>query len=107
MSPSNATVVRSLWETRPDRGSVQGITGFRFDPAATAENSFLENLDAVDLHHGRHSTTTPYTELQAVGVPLTAAIRKVLSSLGFGQFKEVNEGFVATRTEDQANRLRD
>lgn len=106
MSPANAPVVRSLWETRPHRGSALGITGFDGNVAANAEDNFLGNLDSIDLHHGPHSTPAPYTELEAIGVALTVNIRAALSQIGFDEFTECEEGFVTKRNKDAARRLR-
>lgn len=107
MSPANEPVVRSLWQTRTDVGSVAGITGFRFDADIAAEESFLAKLDTIDLHHGPHSTPVPYTELEVIGVPLTTGVRAALSQIGFTQFTADETGFVTSRSNEAANRLRD
>ncbi|HEY4031564.1 MAG TPA: hypothetical protein VGM25_14550 [Caulobacteraceae bacterium] len=104
MSPANEPVVRSLWQTRTDVGSVTGITGFRFDAGVAAEENFLANLDTIDLHHGPYSTPVPYTELEVIGAPLNSTVRAVLSQIGFTQFITGEDGFVARRSKEEAMR---
>jgi hypothetical protein len=103
----NEPVIQAQWEIRPDRGSVNGITAFRVDPSASPADNFMANLDAVDIHHGPHSTPEPYTELESIGALLTSEIRAALSKwLGFSEFVESETGFVARRSEEAARRLR-
>ncbi|HEX3865048.1 MAG TPA: hypothetical protein VHY35_25455 [Stellaceae bacterium] len=67
MSPANEPIVRSLWEGQKSTNHLTGITGFRFDREISAEDRFREELDTIDLHHGPHSSTSPYTEIEVMG----------------------------------------
>jgi hypothetical protein len=106
MSVVNEPIVRSLWAARSAPDHLTGITGFTFDADIGAEERFVGELATIDLHHGPHSTETPYTELDVVGVQLTAVIRAALSERGFTRFIEGQNGFVATRSAEEASRRR-
>lgn len=107
MSPANANVVRSLWAVAQGPDRRKDITGFRFDADRSAEDRFLAELDAIELHHGRASSNAPYTTMYVRGAPLTTQIRFGLEQLGFKQFAEEADGFTARRTPEEARRLRD
>jgi hypothetical protein len=106
MSSVNEPVIRSLWATRSEPNHLTGITGMRFDGGITPEHRFLAELDTIDLHHGPYSTKSPYTVLEVIGAPLTNSIRAALSKIGFTDFTESQNGFIATRTAEEAMRLR-
>jgi hypothetical protein len=107
MSAANEPVVRSLWTTQSAPDHLTGITGLRSDSDLCAEDRFLDELYVIDLHHGPYSTNTPYTELEVVGVDLTATIRAALAHFGFNQFTQARNGFVATCSNEEARRPRD
>lgn len=106
MSPVNEPIIRALWEVRPDRGSVKGITSFPFVAFQLPEDRFLAVLDDFDLHLGPHSDPVSYRELEVIGFPLTSRVRNTLAQIGFTHFVEGKEGFVATRNKEEASRLR-
>jgi hypothetical protein len=107
MSPANEPTVRSLWKRRNAPDHLTGITGFLFDDGVSAEDRFLAELDTIDLHHGPYSSTSPYTEIVVIGAHPTAEVRKDLSELGFADFTEIENGFTARRTPEEAMRLRE
>jgi len=107
MSSANEPIVRSLWESRDSTNHLTGTTGFRFDSEISAEDRFRAELDAIDLHHGPYSSTSPYTEIKGVGARLTAEILADLSDLGFTNFTETEDGFAAKRTHEEAMRRRE
>jgi hypothetical protein len=107
MSPANEPIVRSLWESRKSTNHLTGITGFHFDREISAEGRFHAELDTINLHHGPYSSTSPYTEIEVMGVRLTAEIRADLSELGFTDFTEAGDGFAARRTHEEAMRRRE
>ncbi|MEA2779198.1 MAG: hypothetical protein QOK29_742 [Rhodospirillaceae bacterium] len=107
MSPVNGSVVHALWASAPSPSHLTGITGFGYDPGIAAEERLLAELDNIDLHHGPYSTNSPYTVLEVIGAQLIPAIQDALSELGFSAFKQSPGGFVATRSEEEATRLRD
>jgi hypothetical protein len=106
MSPVNAVTVRSLWAAAPSQDQLTGITGFTHQEGATAEHQLLDQLSNIDLHHGPYSTTLPHTTLAVIGTTLTENVRAALSTLGFVEFEQRPDGFVANRSEAEARRLR-
>jgi len=52
-------------------------------------------LDQVELHHGEHSQSPPYSELQIVGTCLSPRLRAELREYGFVRFENFEDGFVA------------
>jgi hypothetical protein len=107
MSPINEPTVRSLWTSHPDTDYLTGITAFDFDPDALPENSFLNYLGTIDLHHGPCSSETPYTALEVIGARLASDVREALRELGFNEFVEHPDGFRARRSTEEAARMRD
>jgi hypothetical protein len=106
MSPFNEPTVRSLWASHPD-DHLTGITSFQFDPGATPEDSFLDYLHTIDLHHGPYSNETSYAEFEVIGARLTSDVREALSELGFEEFSERTDRFIAQRSEEEALKERD
>lgn len=107
MSPDNEPAIRAHWQDQPDVGHLWGVTAIMPQTDASPENELLYNLDTIDLHHGPYSTSTPYEELEVIGVRLSPAIRDALGELGFTKFDETGEGFRAQRTTEQAAIRRD
>jgi hypothetical protein len=107
MTPINEPTVRSFWTSYPDTDYLTGITAFDFDPDALPENSFLDYLGTIDLHHGPSSSETPYTAIEVIGVRLAIDVREALSELGFDEFVEHPSGFIARRSTEEAAKVRD
>jgi hypothetical protein len=107
MSPINEPTVRSLRASHPDGDQLSGITGFRLDADGPPENSLLDNLNMIDLHHGPYSNKDPYTVLEVIGARLTINVREALSKLGFEKFLENPDGFSARRSTKEAVKARD
>ncbi len=105
-SECNTPVVKALWAIPVGERRLTDITSFT--PKARApEQEFLKQFDTIDLHHGAYASRTPYTTLTVVGARPTEAIRSALRrELGFEQFKATRRGFVAHRSEAEAERLR-
>jgi hypothetical protein len=101
-SAENAPIVRSLRAAHPVPDHLIGITSMNLDPSMAAEDQFLAVLETIDLHHGPYSTRAPYTELEVVGSSLTSPIRAALVQLGFAQFDETRNGFIARRSREEA-----
>jgi len=108
MSPANEPVVRLLWSTsQSPTNHLSGITGFHFDESVSAEDRLLAELDQIDLHHGPHSSKSPYTELSVRGARLTSDVRAGLQEYGFSDFVESGDGFTARRPLEAATRRRE
>src|SRR5215469_8186204 len=74
MSPANEPVVRSLWANSPASDHLTGISSFAYEETVSASDSLIGVLDAIDLHHGPHSSPAPYKTLEVVGTQLNVAI---------------------------------
>jgi hypothetical protein len=107
MSPANEPVIRSIWAATPNISHLTGITALTHYEDEGPEGRFLAYLDTIELHHGAMSTTTPYTVIKVIGVPLTTAVRRALSELGFAKFDQGSAGFEAIRSLEEAVRIRD
>ena len=70
-TPSNKAVAQRLWKERPNESHLTGITTFDDTESSSADELLIAELDSIDLHHGVHSATTPYTELEVLGARLT------------------------------------
>ena len=71
-----------------------------------SEEQFLICLGEIDLHHGPLSSAEPYTSLDVLGVSLTSNIQASLLNLGFNEFVPRPGGFTATRSPNEAARIR-
>ena len=100
-SLENDSVVDSLWQDRASDEHAAEITRFQFGTAREAEDCLITKLDMIDLHHGPHSSTTPYTELEVIGVQPTAKLRSALAELGFPRITLRDGGFLASRATDE------
>jgi hypothetical protein len=96
-TPINTPVAHRLWKERPGDNHLTGITTFRIDSKDSPEQNFLNNLSTIDLHHGPLSADSPYMQIQVLGTTLTDAVREALADYQFDEFKEIAEGFEATR----------
>ena len=107
MSPANEPVVRAIWASARSSNHLVGITGFRYQENISEQDRLLAELETIQLHHGPYSTSSPFTVLKVIGCKLTDAVQSALSELGFYDHRQSPEGFIATRSEEQARRLRD
>jgi hypothetical protein len=107
MSPDNEPAIRTYWQAYPDLGHLNGVSGITPCSGASPEEELLANLDTIDLHHGPYSSASPYEELEVIGAHLSPAIETELATLGFTEFDDTAEGFLAHRTAEQASVRRD
>lgn len=96
-TPTNRTVVQRIWGANPNRSHLQGVTTFNFVEGVSSEDTLLEELDTIDLHHGIYSANPPYTILEVIGTALTEKLKLELSEYGFNDFQKTEEGFRALR----------
>lgn len=92
-SPTNLAVARHIWKQQPQPEHM--VT--TFEPAA-----FESLMDSIELHHGHHSQTPPFQDLEVIGVTLTAELQQVLSDAGFTPAPASGRGFIVTRTRNAA-----
>ncbi len=94
-SPVNRKIVEGLWAQLPTQSHLDGVTLFKAAESDSPEEMLIENLDAIDLHHGFYSADPPCTILEVVGARLTAGVESALRELGFDSFPAFAHGFRA------------
>ena len=96
-TPTNRTVAERVWrEARRTHSLEIGITTFKESPDAAADEIVGRQLPIIDLHHGAHSHSPPWSVLEVYGAPPTTALRAALSGYGFTDVRATAHGFVAT-----------
>lgn len=60
-TPANRSVAQEIWAARPNRSHLDGVTTFKAPKDASSEDILIDELDTIDLHHGTHSASPPYT----------------------------------------------
>ena len=96
-SPANRSAAQKIWSELPNQNHLDGVTVFKSSEDRSAEDSLLDQLDTIDLHHGTYSADPPYTVLESVGVPESERIRKELARFGFNEIHAKSTGFRAVR----------
>jgi hypothetical protein len=96
-TPANRTVAQQIWVANPNRGHLEGVTTFKFGEDSSSEDILINELDAIDLHHGTYSANPPFTVLEVIGAGITAKLKAALSDFGFNDFQETDQGFRAMR----------
>jgi hypothetical protein len=96
-TPTNRTAAQRIWAANPNRSHLEGVTTFKFGEACSSEDILINELDAIDLHHGIHSANPPYTVLEVIGIGITARLKAELSHFGFDDFQQTDQGFRAMR----------
>jgi hypothetical protein len=83
---------------RIDETHLDGVTTFASDSSATPEESLVDILATVDLHHGEYSSTPPYSKIRVLGARLTPKVKEALSEFGFANYGSIPDGFVAEKS---------
>lgn len=96
-SPSNGPVAQEIWAARPGCTHLDGVTTFKTAEDCSPEDTLINELDTIDLHHGVYSADRPYTVLEVIGCNMTERIKGELSDFGFNEFRVTPEGFRAER----------
>lgn len=73
-----------------------GITTFSDGPDAAADEIVCHQLPTIELHHGTHSHSPPWSVLEVYGARPTTALRAALSAYGFTDVRVTAHGFIAT-----------
>lgn len=102
-TPRNRAAAQKIWEVAPNRSHLEGVTAFKINADDSPEDNLVNELDAIDLHHGIHSANPPYTVLEAVGVQINKRLETELSKFGFNQFQSTEAGFIAVRPVPHPN----
>ena len=96
-TPANREVAQEIWDAEPNRSHLQGITTFKFPEDDSPEDILVNELDTIDLHHGKYSANPPYTVLEVIGTAITSRLRSELARFGFDEFQQTPDGFRAMR----------
>ena len=97
-TPQNRAVVQNLWAANPNRNHLEGVTTFKAGHDCSSEETLINELDTIDLHHGSYSADLPYTVLEVIGTPISERLKAELSHYGFNKFQPTGEGFRTLRT---------
>jgi hypothetical protein len=95
-SADNEVLAREYWKHHPSRNHLTGLTLFdscNGDPEA----EFIGVLGTVNLHHGEHSASPPYSILEVIGCAPSDSIRAALADIGFAVVSSSAAGFTAHR----------
>jgi hypothetical protein len=94
-TPINRAAAEELWRRDPIPAPTRKVSRrSQPTPNRSRKNGFWE-LETVDLHHGIHSHTPPYSALVVIGVHLTPQLRAAFEDFGLTLFEENSEGFTA------------
>jgi hypothetical protein len=96
-TPLNRSVAQNFWTANPNHSHLDGVTTFKFGVDASPEDNLINELDAIDLHHGTYSANPPYTVLEVIGTSISDRLKSKLSEFGFNQFESTTQGFCAMR----------
>jgi hypothetical protein len=96
-TPLNREAAQRFWAARKQNSHLDGVTAFKTDDNCSSEDALINELDAIDLHHGVYSADPPYTVIEVVGARVTERLRNELSQFGFNEFQTTVEGFRTVR----------
>src|SRR5262249_1936725 len=74
-TPINRAAAEDVWRYHRGQPHTEGVTTFAVDSNQEPEEWLLGVLETVDLHHGIHSHTPPYSAIEVIGVHLTHQLR--------------------------------
>ena len=97
-TPQNRAVAQNLWAANPNRNQLEGVTTFKAGDDCSNEETLIDELDTIDLHHGSYSADPPYTVLEVIGTPISERLKAELSHYGFNKFQPTGKGFRTLRT---------
>jgi hypothetical protein len=104
-TPLNRTAVQKIWAVDPNRSHLDGVTTFKTGDDSSPEDSLINELDVIDLHHSTYSADPPYTVLEVIGAEMSERVRSGFCEFGFNEFQTTAEGFRAMRPLPNAPRL--
>ena len=97
-TPLNRATAQRVWAVHPSGTHLDGVTTFKTGDDCSPEDTLINELDTIDLHHGTCSANPPYTVLEVIGAVLSERLKTELSQFGFDDFQATTEGFRAART---------
>ncbi len=102
-SPDNQAATKICWKADPSASHLNGITLLTSFDTISLEDTLIDNLSTIDLHHGEHSAPTPYSVLEVIGTRKTSKIESAFAEYGFDCFEDIADGFRATREPSHAD----
>jgi hypothetical protein len=96
-APLNRAAVQKIWAAHPNRSNLVGVTMFKTGDDSSPEDSLINKLDTLDLHHGTYSADPPYTVLEVIVARMIERVKTGLTEFGFNEFQTTAEGFRAVR----------
>jgi len=96
-TPNNRAAAQKIWAADANRSHLEGVTTFKTGDDCSCEDTLINELDTIDLHHGSYSADPPYTVLEVIGAVMSERVKTELSQFGFGEFQATAEGFRAMR----------
>jgi hypothetical protein len=96
-TPLNRAAAQKIWAVDPNRSHLVGVTTFKAGDDSPPEDTLIDELDTIDLHHGAYSADPPYTVLEVIGAEMIEKVKAGLSELGFNEFEGTEQGFRAIR----------
>lgn len=94
-SPENTPAVQAVWAMPGLSETGRGAT--RFGKCQDPEAVLLSNLDTIDLHHPH------WLVMEIYGLAVTPRVDQALRDFGVTGFRATTDGFIATRSEQQAS----
>lgn len=77
-TPQNRAVAKNLWAAHPNRNHPEGVTTFKAGDDCSSEETLINELDTINLHHGSYSADPPYTILEVIGTPISERLKAEL-----------------------------
>jgi hypothetical protein len=101
-TPANRLIAEEYWQDNPEHKLETGITTFEVYDDETVAETCLRILDTIDLHHGGHSSDSPYSTLEIISLPATQDIKCALEELGFEVIEQTAYRIVSGRKRDRS-----
>jgi hypothetical protein len=96
-TPRNRAAAEKTWAAHANSSYLEGVTTFETGNGGSSEDTLINELDTIDLHHGTYSADPAYTVLEVIGAKMSERVKTELSQFGFHQFQATAEGFRAVR----------
>lgn len=96
-TPKNRAAAQSIWSVDTSRNHLDGVTTFKAPDDSSPEDTLMQELETIDLHHGVYSANPPYTVVEVIGTGISEKVKEKLAEFGFDQFEPTSEGFRAIR----------
>ena len=96
-TPDNRAAAVKIWAVHATSSHLEGVTTFKPGDDCSREDTLINELGTINLHHGSCSADPPYTILEVIGVVMSERLKAELAQFGFDEFEATVEGFRALR----------